>query len=259
MQLTIDIGNSDIVFALSQDKEWAHSWRTPSITDKVAKTYAFEFGNYVWENDINLSDVQTIVLSSVVPSLTPVIREMLVNLFEKEPHIVGISTYNLLPIKLNNPQEIGTDLVANALAAYTLYQQACIIVDFGTALTLTTVSDKGEVLGVAIAPGLKTAMISLSGKTAQLPNVPLICPKSALGKDTPHAMQAGILLGYVGLISYLLDHIQKELGTDCKVIATGGLSSVLKPLHERFDDIEPMLTLDGLRIIGDLINDSVAK
>jgi len=161
--------------------------------------------------------------------------------------------YPLLPIEVLRPHEIGADLVANALAAYTRYGRTCTVVDFGTALTFTTVSGDGKILGVAIAPGLKTAIRSLFANTAQLPEVPIEVPDSALGTSTTHAIQAGVVLGYEGLVRSLVGRIQDELNGDCMAVATGGLSGSIPALRDVFTDIVPSLTLEGVRLIGEYV------
>ena len=165
-------------------------------------------------------------------------------------------TSALLPLDILRPHEIGTDLVANALAGYSRYHCNCVIVDFGTALTFTTVSGQGKILGVAITPGLRTAIRSLFANTAQLPEVPIEAPESALGQNTTHAIQAGIVLGYEGLVRHLANKIKAELQNDCIVVATGGLSGKIPALHDLFEEIIPSLTLDGVRLIGEIVRKS---
>lgn len=251
MLLAIDIGNTDIVFAINVKDEWVYHWRERSDVDKLSETFAFNLRNQFLEQDLVINDVRKIVISSVVPALTPVITNMMTMVFNHKPLIVGSDIYSQLSITTNNPKEIGTDLVANAAAAFHKYHDFCVIIDFGTALTFTTIDDHGTILGVSIAPGLKTAMKCLSGNTAQLPEIPLILPESVLGKDTVHALQAGILHGYIGLVENMITKINAEVGRSFKVIATGGLSSVLIPLHKSFDEICPLLTLEGLKVIAD--------
>jgi type III pantothenate kinase len=142
--------------------------------------------------------VTQVVLSSVVPPLTDRLADVITKLFGRPPVVVGPDVYPRLEVRIDRPHEIGSDLVANAVAAYTKYRSNCIVVDFGTALTFTTVTARGQLLGVAIAPGLRTAIKALSQNTAKLPDVPLEMPLSAIGKNTIQAMQAGVLLGYVG-------------------------------------------------------------
>ncbi|RYC71859.1 type III pantothenate kinase [Spirosoma sordidisoli] len=258
MQIIVDIGNTDAVFGLYTQTSWQHIWRTPARIDEPAQSYEARLRLWLLETNVTLSAVQTTVLSSVVPNLTPTMRTMLTELFGFEPIVVGPGVYPLLPLEILRPHEIGTDLVANALAAYTRYRQNCIVVDFGTALTFTTVSAEGKILGVAIAPGLKTAIRSLFANTAQLPEVPIEVPASALGTSTTHAIQAGVVLGYEGLVRSLIERIRAELHNDCIAVATGGLSGRIPSLKDVFTAVIPSLTLDGVRLIGETVTASQA-
>jgi type III pantothenate kinase len=249
--LAIDIGNSDVVLGLANGEAWPHIWRTTTLPDQPALAYELKVRQYFLEAGVSLSRVEEVVLSSVVPPLTDKLVEVAVKLFGKPPLVVGPEVYPLLDVQIDRPHEIGSDLVANAVAAHTRYRKNCVVVDFGTALTFTTVLAHGHLLGVAIAPGLRTAIRALSQNTARLPDVPLEMPASAIGKNTIHAMQAGVLLGYAGLVESLITHIRTELDDPgCIAVATGGLSSILTPLKHVFHAIEPTLTLDGLRIIS---------
>lgn len=251
MLLVVDIGNTDTVFGVWQDQTWAHVFRTRSVHEETIEHYLTTLKKYFETAGLNIKDVETVVLSSVVPPLTPTMKAMLVQLFKQDPVVVGPSVYPKLKVEIDRPNEIGTDLVANAVAAYTKYERNCVVVDFGTALTFTTVSGDGRILGVAIAPGLKTAVKALFNNTAQLPEVPLKLPESAIGKNTFHAIQAGILLGYESLVRGMITRIRRELDGDCIAIATGGLSSIIDTLHGEFVEINRSHTLDGLRIIGE--------
>lgn len=259
MQIIVDVGNTDAVFGLYDTQTWPHIWRTPARRDETAESYERRLRLWLLEADVPLSAVKTTVLSSVVPDLTPAMRSMLSELFGFEPVVVGPGVYPLLPIDIIRPHEIGTDLVANALAAYTRYKRNCVVVDFGTALTFTTVSGTGKLLGVAIAPGLKTAIRSLFANTAQLPEVPIEVPSSAIGTSTAHAIQAGVVLGYEGLVRSLLDRIRAELDGDCIAVATGGLSGRIPSLDDVFTDIVPSMTLEGIRLIGEFVTNSLTK
>jgi type III pantothenate kinase len=148
--------------------------------------------------------------------------------------------------------EIGTDLVANAQAAYAHFHGACIAIDFGTALTFTAIDAAGGIVGVSIAPGLRSAMRALFQNTAQLPDVPLVYPASAIGKDTEHAIQAGVLIGYMGLVKEILTQMKAELGGEVQTVATGGLVRVLPPIQKLVDHVDPFLTLDGLCLLAQL-------
>lgn len=251
MLVAIDIGNSNVSLAINKENKWEHFWRYPTIRNESPFFYRVKIINDLLEHDIEVDQVTKVVLSSVVPSLSPVFEEILPTIFPAPLVIVGPTIYPKISLKIDNPNEIGTDLVANAVAAHTLYKKDCIVVDFGTALTFTTVTKNGEILGVAIAPGLKTAISALFSKTAQLPEVPLELPKTPVGKNTIHAIQSGILVGYVGMVKHLLAEIRKEVGSHYIAIATGGLSSILHPLKDQFVDIDVTLTMNGLKIIGE--------
>jgi len=253
VQIIVDIGNTDAVFGLYNQTTWQHVWRTPARSQESAESYEGRLRLWLLEASVPLSAIQTTVISSVVPDLMPTIRSMLTSLFGLEPIVVGPAVYPLLPLKILRPHEIGADLVANALAAHTRYHCNCVVVDFGTALTFTTVSGEGRILGVAIAPGLKTAIRSLFANTAQLPEVPIEVPASALGLNTTHAIQAGVVLGYEGLVRSLIDRIRAELNDDCMAIATGGLSGQIPTLHDAFTYVVPSLTLEGVRLIGEAV------
>lgn len=253
MLVAIDIGNSNVSLAIHKNNDWIHFWRYPTIRDESPFFYRMKIHNDLLEHDIDVEEVEKVVLSSVVPSLSPVFKEILPEIFPAPMVVVSPTVYPNLSLSIDNPNEIGCDLVANAVAAHTIYKKDCIVVDFGTALTFTTVTKKGEVLGVAIAPGLKTAIAALFSKTAQLPEVPLNLPKTPVGKNTIHAIQSGILVGYVGLVKHMLAEIRKEVGDHFIAVATGGLSSILHPLQDEFEDIDVELTMNGLKIIGETV------
>jgi type III pantothenate kinase len=166
--------------------------------------------------------------------------------------VMGPKLYTTLPIEVISPDEIGADLVANSVYAHANYDSDVLIVDFGTALTFTLVDAKGKMQGVSIAPGLKTAVKSLFSETAQLPEVPLEMPNSALGTDTVSSIQSGILWGYVGMVKEMIARVKAERGTGVKVIATGGLSSILTPLESYFDEVNKLITLEGLRLVAQI-------
>jgi len=249
MLLAIDIGNSNIVFGIHHRKNWIHHWREETQLQKPAEAYEMSLSEYLLENNLSSRDIREVVISSVVPGLTPSFTNLVKSVFGLDPLVIGPSIYHFLPLQVPNPHEMGTDLVANAMAAFHHFRQVCLVVDFGTALTCTTTGSDGAIRGVAIAPGIKTAMKALSGNTAKLPEIPLKLPESVIGKDTVHAMQAGILHGYIGLVQSLIAETKKEPAGNCKTAATGGLSEVLTPLKGHFDHIDPLLTLNGLRII----------
>jgi type III pantothenate kinase len=185
----------------------------------------------------------------VVPEINGIIEQFCESFFGQAPYLIQPKSFSKLPVKPVRPNEIGSDLMCNVMAAYSRVSGPVIIVDFGTALTFTAVGQDGLILGVSIAPGLQTAIKALFMNTSKLPEVELKMPESALGKNTIHAIQAGILYGYTGLVKGMLEAIRKETQLDFKVIATGGLSSILTNLEEEFDVVDRNLTLEGLRLI----------
>lgn len=254
MLLAIDIGNTDIVFGIHDTISWIHQFRISSSLSQRASDYEVQLRIRFLENSLKFSDIDKAIISCVVPDQRIVLKEMVQQMFGIDPAMVGVEMYDKLKMEIPSPYEIGTDLVCNAAYAYYTYKRTCVIVDFGTALTFTVITGEGKIVGVSIAPGLKTAVKALFSNTAQLPEVPLIMPDSAIGKNTVHAIQAGILWGYVGMVREMIYQIKKEVGKDCMVLATGGLSSILTPLQDDFDEVDKALTLNGLKIIAELIS-----
>jgi type III pantothenate kinase len=250
MIFVLDIGNSDVTAGLWYEAAWKQVWRLPTDINLPQSFYASRLRDLFLEFGYKTDQLQAVVISSVVPEITDRIQQAITQLAEKEPVVLGAALYQRLPIGILNPNQIGSDLVSNALAAFELFKSNCVVVDFGTALTFTTVSANGEILGVSIVPGLKTAIKALTQNTAQLFEVPLIVPESVLGKNTTHAIQAGVLHGYEGLVRTMLQKIKIELNEpQLNIVATGGLSSILPALKDEFTIINRELTLDGLRLI----------
>jgi len=213
MLLVFDIGNSDVTMGLWKDAAW-QMWRIPSRLDQPELFYGIKVRDYFQEASLPIEKVDTVVISSVVPGLTDKVKNVVRSLFHREPIMLGPGVYEKLPLEVLNPYEIGSDLVANATAAYYKYKQTCIVVDFGTALTFTTVSGQGKILGVSIVPGLRTAVRALSQNTAKLFDVPLEMPSSSLGINTVTAIQSGIVIGYEGLVKNVVQSIRSEVGLD---------------------------------------------
>lgn len=253
MLLAVDAGNTNIVFGIYKNQEWIAEWRYETLPIKNQMEYELFLRLQFLEANLKLEDVEAVVISSVVPQLNPILTEFSKPLIHRKPLFIEPKIFDQLPVRTLQPYQIGTDLLANAVAGFMHYKKNIIIIDFGTALTFTVVNAKGTILGVSIAPGLKTAIKALVGNTAQLPDVPLELPDSKMGENTTEAIQAGILWGYVSMIEGMLDKIEEELGYSSTVIATGGLSSILHPLHARFHKVDKNLTLEGLRLIHNLI------
>lgn len=249
MLLVIDIGNTNIVFGLNDADRWISDWRIQTDVNKTADEYEVIFRSLLSSEDTGSGRIESVVLSSVVPTLVQPFIDMLSKFLKLTPVLLGPELYDKLPIRVLNPYQIGSDLVANSLAAFDKYGEYVTVIDFGTALTFTTVGSGGRVLGVAIAPGLNTAVNALAGKTAQLPRVHLIPPPSVLGQNTVHAIQSGIVLGYSGLVDSIIGRIEKELERPVTVVATGGLSNIMAPIIPVIDHVEPLLTLEGLKLV----------
>ena len=255
MLLAVDIGNTNIVVALFHNTEIVQEWRIHSDSDRTSDEYASILRSLFRDTGVTAGSINTSILSSVVPLLYGPFISLLESITGTKPFIVGPAMYSKLPITIPESaiHEIGTDLVCNAVEAWSLYHQPIIITDFGTALTFTVIDAKGQIQGVAIAPGIKTAINSLFNNTAQLPSVALEAPETSLGTNTIYSIQAGIILGYKGLVESLVSRMKSDLAkqTNCseidiKVIATGGLNSVLKPITACIDDVDKSLTLKGL-------------
>lgn len=251
--LTIDIGNTDTVFGF-----WAQYAPEPEILRISTKTLipedsSFDSGQQHLLNDWKRIGMIKIIMSSVVPAATHNIYRLVNHLFKLEINVLDPSSFARLPLKILRPDQIGADLVANALAAHVLFHLNSIIVDFGTAMSFTTIDCEGKILGVSIAPGLQTAIKSLTSNAAQLFAVPLEMPASSLGQSTEHAIQAGIMYGYDGLVRGIIKSQEDELGYKLNVIMTGGLSQKIPKLKDIVNHYEPYLTLKGLKYALDYL------
>ena len=249
MLLTIDIGNTQIVFGVFERQIMRNSWRLATDHTKTADEYGIVFASLIRESRISAEDIQGTIISSVVPPLTPTIESMVETFFRHAPLIVSSDFPFGLTLEYANPREIGTDRLVNAAAAFARYRTGLIIVDFGTATTLCTVTKDGRYLGGAIAPGVKSAADALHSHTAKLPNVELARPKSVIGTDTATSIQSGLIFGYAGLVDELVARIEREIGYSTKVVATGGLAPILAPVSRTIQEIRPLLTLEGLELI----------
>lgn len=251
--LVVDIGNSDTVFG-----RWIAEETEPQIV-RIDTTSILNQPDLIsnafdqYKIKLQTETINKVIVSSVVPQVTPLIQSELRKLIPVQIGLLEQSQFHRLPIHILKPDEIGTDLVANALAAYKAHEKDCIVVDFGTALSFTTIDKVGHIIGVSIAPGLRTALKALTAHTAQLQAVPLRMPPSALGKNTEQAIQTGILYGYDGLVKGIIDAQEHELNLKLFVIVTGGLSDRIPTLKNRVDRYAPYLTLEGLKLAAQYI------
>ena len=252
MTVAVDIGNTNIVVAVEKDGQWNKPFRVFTDTKKTGDEYSVIFSSLFASRGVEKDMVDKVIISSVVPFLTRSIEKIMTRLFDTTPIMVTHSVESGL-VKSTIPQELGSDLLCNMAYAHTHHQDGPVmVIDFGTALTFSTVSRKGAVLGVAIAPGLVTAVNALFGATAQLPQVELKVPDTVLGRDSMGSIRAGIMEGYAGLVERIIRKTEEELGERVYVMATGGLSTTISTLIDRLDELDPILTLRGLSLIASL-------
>lgn len=251
MLLAVDIGNTQTHLGVFDKDKLAHEWRASTDARRTADELALMFGEFLALADLSFSRQLTgVAISSVVPRATQELREMTSRYFGFPAVVVEPGIKTGVSIMTDSPREVGADRIANAVAAHAMYpNDHKVIVDFGTAITVDVVSAKGEYLGGAIAPGLDTAAHALFSSTAQLPRVELVEPISVIGKSTVSSIQSGIIYGTAGLVDGLVDRVVDEVGGHAHVIATGGMAPVLARHCRTIERTEPMLTLEGLRLI----------
>ncbi|HWL84815.1 MAG TPA: type III pantothenate kinase [Polyangiaceae bacterium] len=249
MLLTIDVGNTNIVYGLFEDKTLVHQFRVETDRGRTADEYAVVLRQLLAMHDVVPGDVHAAIIASVVPALTEPMAKLAQRAFGSEPLVVGPGIKTGMPILYENPREVGADRIVNAVAAYERFKGALIAVDFGTATTFDVVTPKGEYLGGVIATGIQLSAEALFARAARLPRVEIVAPPRVVGRNTVHSMQSGIVFGYVSLVDGLVDRIRDELGYPCEVIATGGLGSLIAPLSRTIQHYDPELTMVGLRIL----------
>ncbi|MAS38706.1 MAG: type III pantothenate kinase [Flammeovirgaceae bacterium] len=255
IKVAVDVGNSNVVIGLYFDGVWEKIYRLSTKRNFTYWSFQKKLKKIIDLNDFNPSNIESVIISSVVPTLTDIVKLSCNDMLCENIYIVRASSVKRVNISIDNINEIGTDLLSNAVEGSSMYDDNVVVVDFGTALTFTVISKNKDVLGVNIVPGLKTAINSLYKNTANLPVIDLKIPDKVIGKNTVHSIQSGIMHGYVGLVKEILSKIKNELVGDTKVIATGGLSKFAEPLKVEFDDIIPTLTLDGMiKILEDYEN-----
>jgi len=249
MLLAIDIGNTNVAFGVFEGEKLRATWRMATDVNQMADEYAALLLNLLHHQGLETSDIKEVALCCVVPPLLATFEELFQRYFHISPLVVGPGIKTGVRIRMDNPREVGTDRIANAAAARHLYTGPVIIVDVGTATTFDTVSKEGDYLGGAIATGIGTAVEALFAKATALPRVELVHPKHAIGTNTIAAMQSGIVFGYVGLVEGVVARIQQELGEKAKVVATGGYAELIAKETAVIDEVNPDLTLVGLRLI----------
>ena len=252
MLLAIDIGNTNIKIGIFDGDELKATWNIATGIHRTADEYGGVLLNLMERKEFSPSTINGIVLCSVVPPLVPAFVELCRKYLDSERLVVEAGVKTGMSIRLDNPREVGSDRVVDAVAAQHLYGKPLIIVDLGTATTFSVVSREGDYLGGAIAPGIVIATEALYTRTAALPRIRLSRPEQAIGRNTVAAMHSGVIFGHVGLIEGMIRRIEQELGSKAKVIATGGQAYFLAREIPIIEIVNPDLTLIGLRLIYEM-------
>lgn len=249
MILVFDVGNTNVVLGIFDGDELLTNWRIGTDPRRTADDLGMLVKNLFDFRGLRFQDIDALVMSSVVPPLTPALCEMCRKYFGKEPLVVGPGVKTGMPIRYENPREVGADRIVNAVAVAHRYGVPAVIVDFGTATTFCAVSRTGDYLGGAIAPGIGVSMEALFAKAAKLPRIELSRPAQVIGKNTVASMQAGFYYGFIGQLEGVVRRMKAEIGEDAVVVATGGLAELICTGTRCVDHIDPYLTLWGLKII----------
>jgi type III pantothenate kinase len=251
MLLAVDVGNTHTVIGVFEGETLICHWRVRTDHTSTADELATILHGLFTLKNLKFTNISNMIIASVVPPIKAAWRNLSMNLFAFAPLQVSRHLDTGLKIMIDNPAEVGADRIVNSIAAFDRYNSALIIVDFGTAITFDCVSAKGEYLGGIITPGLAISLEALGQKAAKLPKVDITTPPpKAIGTNTVNAIKSGVLFGYSGLVEELINRIKKEMAPeDPKVIATGGMAALIAPNTPSIEAVEPMLTLEGLRLL----------
>jgi type III pantothenate kinase len=252
MLLTIDIGNTNITVGLYRGEELIKAWRMATAHERMSDEYGLQLLGLLSHAGCTPEQLKGAAMASVVPPLTSTFLTACQDYIDMQPLVVDAGIKTGVHIRYEDPKAVGADRVVDAAAVQHLYGGPACVVDFGTATTFDGISAEGDYLGGAIAPGINIAAEALFMRTAKLPRVDLARPPAAIGRNTVHAMQSGLLYGYVGLVEGMVARFREELGPKMKVIGTGGLATLLAKETEVIEILAPWLTLDGLRLIWDM-------
>ncbi len=249
MLLAIDVGNTHIMLGIFQEEEVLVYWRLATRKESTEDELGMTVKNLLQNSRLNLKNVDAVAISSVVPPLMYSLERMSRKYFEVEPLVISSGIKTGLTIVTDNPKEVGADRIVNAVAALSIYGGPLIIVDFGTATTFCAISGEGNYLGGVIAPGIGISMEALFERAAKLPRIEVVRPEKVIGRDTIRSMQSGIVFGFVGQVDGIVNRIREELDGDPLVVATGGFASLMASESSTINRVNPLLTLQGLRII----------
>jgi type III pantothenate kinase len=247
--LVVDVGNTQTHFGTYRDGQLVEHWRFTTVRDSTRDELGAVLRNLLELRGIGLADLDASIVSSTVPQLRPEWEAMAARYLDHEMLVVGPGLKTGMALRYDNPREIGPDRLVNAVAAYEKVQGACVVVDFGTAVTYDPVSAEGEYLGGIITPGVEISMEALTNRAAALPKIELGTPRSLIGKTTVDAIRSGVVYGFAGQVDGILRRLRAEMGDEIETIATGGLAEHIVPFTEEIDETDDLLTLTGLRLL----------
>lgn len=249
MLLAIDVGNTNTVLGVFEGKKLRDHWRLETRAGRTSDEYGLQLNQLLELSGVPRDGIDAIVASSVVPPMQPTLQRMAERFFGKKPLFIGPGVKTGMPILYDNPREVGADRIVNAVAAFERFGTQLIVVDFGTATTFDAVGAKGEYLGGSIFPGIHISMEALFRSASKLPRVELARPPHVIGRNTVHAIQAGLVFGYAAMVDGICERMRGELGADTRVVATGASAPIFAAESKVISEVDEMLTLDGLRII----------
>jgi type III pantothenate kinase len=249
MLLVVDVGNTQTHIGTFRDAELLEHWRFATVRQSTADELGAVVRALLELRDVTFDDIDASIVSSTVPQLRPEWTDMARRYLAHEMLVVGPGLRTGMPIRYDNPREIGPDRLVNSVAGYDRLGGPCVVVDFGTAVTHDVVSAEGEYLGGVIFPGVEISLEALSDRAAALPKIDLVEPRGLVGKSTVDAIRSGMIFGYAAMVDGIVGRLREQLGTATKAIATGGLARVVVPFCDSLDDVDDLLTLNGLRLI----------
>ena len=249
MLLVVDVGNTQTHLGAFRDGELVHDWRFATVRDSTADELGARLRSLLELRELAFGDLDASILSSTVPQLRPEWTAMTERYLGHEMPVVGPGVKTGMPIRMDNPREVGADRLVNAVAAYERLGGPCVSVDFGTAITYDVVSEAGEYVGGILAPGVEISMEALTSRAAAIPKIDLTPPRALIGKSTLEAIRSGVIYGFAAQVDGVLERLREELGDETAAVATGGLAGAIVPFCEQIDEVDPLLTLTGLRLI----------
>jgi type III pantothenate kinase len=247
--LVVDVGNTQTHLGAFRGEELIHDWRFATVRESTADELGARLRSLLELRELSFGDLDASILSSTVPQLRPEWTAMAERYLGHEMPVIGPGLKTGMPIRMDNPREVGADRLVNAVAAFERFGGPCVIVDFGTAITYDVVGDAGEYVGGIIAPGVEISMEALTSRAAAIPKIDLAPPRALIGKSTVEAIRSGVIYGFAAQVDGMVGRLREELGDATAAVATGGLAGAIVPFCDLIDDVDPLLTLTGLRLI----------